>query len=156
MKNNKKGGASLTRPMHIRLLAFLMAVVMVISVMIIHNRNGKVEAADPITDETYLGQDGWLEEAHYTVYVPRTDITFTLAPGDALFMYTDGLPEATDTEGKRLELSGMLEAINRHKDEGTNELLRSIRKEVDVFVKGASQYDDLTMLTFRYNAFLNH
>lgn len=86
MKNNKKGGTSLKRPMHIRLLAFLMAVVMVISVMIIHNRNGKVEAADPITDETYLGQDGWLEEAHYTVYVPRTDITFTLPelPGDSM------------------------------------------------------------------------
>lgn len=78
MKNNKKGGTSLTRPMHIRLLAFLMAVVMVISVMIIHNRNGKVEAADPVIDNTYLGQDGWLEEAHYTVYVPRKDITFKL------------------------------------------------------------------------------
>ncbi len=83
------------------------------------------------------------------------DMTFTLEPGDALFMYTDGLPEATDTEGKRLELEGMLEAINRHKDEGTNELLHSIRKEVDEFAKGASQYDDLTMLIFRYNTFLD-
>lgn len=78
------------------------------------------------------------------------DRTLSLGTGDALFMYTDGLPEATNSAGNRYELEGMMGAINRHKDEGIHELLDSIKKEVDEFVMDAPQYDDLTMLIIRY------
>ncbi len=78
------------------------------------------------------------------------NITFNLGVGDTLFMYTDGLPEATNAMDKRLEIDGMMAAINRHKDADVQELLKCIRQEVNDFVKGAPQYDDLTMLILRY------
>jgi sigma-B regulation protein RsbU (phosphoserine phosphatase) len=78
------------------------------------------------------------------------DLTFNLSEGDALFMYTDGLPEATNAEDERFELEGMMSAINRHKDADTHELLSAMKKEVDAFVKEAPQFDDLTMLVIRY------
>ena len=78
------------------------------------------------------------------------DDTFTLNPGDALFVYTDGLPEATNAEGNRLENPRMLAAINKHKDDGVTELLPDVAKEVDAFVGDAPQFDDLTMMILRY------
>ncbi len=78
------------------------------------------------------------------------DLIFNLSEGDALFMYTDGLPEATNAEDERFELEGMMSAINRHKDADTHELLSAMKKEVDAFVKEAPQFDDLTMLVIRY------
>ena len=66
-------------------------------------------------------------------------------------MYTDGLPEATNIRDQRLENGGMMQAINRHKDEEPWELLPIIRAEVDDFVAEAPQFDDLTMLILRYN-----
>ena len=82
------------------------------------------------------------------------DVTFTLGAGDCFFMYTDGLPEATNSREKRFENDGMMKAINRHKDEEPVELLRTIREEVDDFVEDAPQFDDLTMLILRYNGLI--
>ncbi len=79
------------------------------------------------------------------------DLIFELAPGDKLFMYTDGLPEATNAQDKRLEIDGMMSAINRHKDDEPSELLAHIKDEVNAFVKEAPQFDDLTLLIIRYN-----
>ncbi|MBQ3797609.1 MAG: SpoIIE family protein phosphatase [Butyrivibrio sp.] len=79
------------------------------------------------------------------------DLRFELAEGDKLFMYTDGLPEATNAQNKRLGLSGMMSAINRHKDDEASELLAHVKEEVDSFVKEAPQFDDLTLLIIRYN-----
>ena len=53
-------------------------------------------------------------------------------------------------EDNRLENSGMLDAINKHSDDGITELLPDIAKEVDVFVGDAPQFDDLTMMVIRY------
>ena len=89
--------------------------------------------------------------AGFSTDIEYDDLTFELGAGDLLFMYTDGLPEATNAEDKRLELEGMLDAINKHKEDEPDELLPDIRKEVDAFVKEAPQFDDLTMLIIRYN-----
>lgn len=79
------------------------------------------------------------------------DLIFKLNVGDSLFTYTDGLPEATNAEDQRLELEGMMEALNRHKEDSPGQLLSDIQKEVDAFVKEAPQFDDLTMMILRYN-----
>ena len=76
--------------------------------------------------------------------------SFVLQPGDQLFIYTDGLPEATDINGNRFEMERVTESLNRHKDSELKELLTSIRGDVDDFVGEAEQFDDLTMLTFLY------
>ena len=87
----------------------------------------------------------------YLRNVKYKDWTFNLGKGDSLFMYSDGLPEATNAEDKRLELDGMLSAINKHKTDEPSEILAHIEDEVDDFVKEAPQFDDLTMLIIRYN-----
>ena len=78
--------------------------------------------------------------------VPYKNFEITLNKGDKFFLYTDGLPEATDANETLLTLDGMLELLNAGKDKNPEELLRSISEGVDRFVGDAPQFDDLTML----------
>ncbi len=78
--------------------------------------------------------------AHYT------DDEIQMEKGDAVFIYTDGLPDATNAAGERLEEERMIEVVNRHKEEEPEPLLRSIHEEVNAYVGEAPQFDDLTML----------
>ena len=74
----------------------------------------------------------------------------TLAPGTKLFVYTDGVPEATDADGALFGMERMLSALNEQKDEAPEALLRNVRAHVDAFVGDAEQFDDLTMLCLMY------
>ncbi len=76
--------------------------------------------------------------------------TATLYPGDALFLYTDGVVEATNNNKQLYGDARLHEAINKHKDEGCEELINSIRLDVEDFVKDAAQSDDITMLSFKF------
>ena len=77
--------------------------------------------------------------------------SFRLNPGDRIFIYTDGLPEATNAKGERFEMDRVTETINRHKNLEMKDMLSEIRKDVDAFVGDAPQFDDLTMLAFTYH-----
>ena len=73
----------------------------------------------------------------------------TLKKGDCLLLYTDGVLEATDADN-RLYGTKRLEKVLTDKGTGNTEtLLKDIRADVDDFVAGAPQFDDLTMLAFR-------
>lgn len=73
-----------------------------------------------------------------------------LHEGDRLFVYTDGVPEATDAENVLYGTERMLAALNEAKDLPCQELLDHIHKSVDQFVGQADQFDDITMLSFVY------
>ncbi len=73
-----------------------------------------------------------------------------MTPGTKLFLYTDGVPEATDADGNMLGMERMLAALNEEPDASPQELLKAVRRAVDGFVKDAEQFDDLTMLCFEY------
>ena len=73
-----------------------------------------------------------------------------LRPGDKLFVYTDGVPEATDAENRMFGTERMLAALNEGADGTPQELLKTVRRAVDGFVQGAEQFDDLTMLCIEY------
>ena len=78
---------------------------------------------------------------------------FTLRRGDSLFLYTDGVAEATRVDGEENELYGterMIDALSRHADEPVEELLVSMRHEVDEFAGSSPQFDDITMLALQY------
>ncbi|MBR4331827.1 MAG: serine/threonine-protein phosphatase [Clostridia bacterium] len=75
---------------------------------------------------------------------------FTLNAGDKLFLYTDGVPEATNAEEKLFGKERMLEALNAVKDETPQGVLKGVRRSVDGFVQQAEQFDDLTMLCVVY------
>ena len=74
----------------------------------------------------------------------------TLAPGDLLFQYTDGVPEATNSAGEQLNTKRELEIINSHADLDGGELLSAMLREVLDFTGEAPQYDDVTMLALYY------
>jgi len=73
-----------------------------------------------------------------------------LAPGSRLFLYTDGLPEATNAVNAMLGTEGMLAALNTEPEAAPEPLLHNVRKAVNGFVKEAEQFDDLTMLCLEY------
>ena len=73
-----------------------------------------------------------------------------LAPGSKLFLYTDGVPEATDAENELFGTERMLRALNEDPNAEPEQLLKNVRRAVDAFVKDAEQFDDLTMLCMEY------
>ena len=75
---------------------------------------------------------------------------FELNPGDRLFVYTDGVPEATDKNNVLYGTDRMLEALNKDLGASSEELLINVKSSVDEFVGNAPQFDDLTMLSFTY------
>ena len=73
---------------------------------------------------------------------------FELHPGDSLFVYTDGIPEATNAQNELFGTDRMLEALNREPDAAPEQVLKNVRMGVNAFVQDAEQFDDLTMLCF--------
>jgi sigma-B regulation protein RsbU (phosphoserine phosphatase) len=74
----------------------------------------------------------------------------TMLPGTKLFVYTDGVPEATDADSKLFGMDRMLAALNELQDASPEELLKNVRAHVDAFVGDAEQFDDLTMVCLQY------
>ena len=74
----------------------------------------------------------------------------TLLPGTKLFVYTDGVPEATDADGRLFGTERMVAALNEQQDASPEALLRNVRAHVDAFVGDAEQFDDLTMVCLHY------
>ena len=73
-----------------------------------------------------------------------------LEPGTALFLYTDGVPEATNPEKELFGTDRMIEALNTEPDADAEQVLRNVRVHVDRFVRDAEQFDDLTMMSLIY------
>jgi sigma-B regulation protein RsbU (phosphoserine phosphatase) len=73
-----------------------------------------------------------------------------LGPDDSLFVYTDGIPEATDAENRCYGTDRLMEALNKKPDIQSQELLSEVQKDIDEFVGDAPQFDDITMLVFKY------
>lgn len=78
------------------------------------------------------------------------EYTLQLAPGDRLFVYTDGVAEATDTHNELFGTDRMLASLNRNIDAAPDALLPRLKEDIDTFVGEAPQFDDITMLGVRY------
>ena len=74
----------------------------------------------------------------------------TLSPGDRLFLYTDGVPEATNTENKLYGEDRLLTFMNQNATVDAVALLPALKSNIDEFVGEAPQFDDITMLMFDY------
>jgi len=78
------------------------------------------------------------------------DYELRLAPGDKVFVYTDGVPEATDGNTRMFGTDRMLEALNADPAAAPDQVLRNVQEAVNAFVQDAPQFDDLTMLCVEY------
>ena len=74
---------------------------------------------------------------------------FELYPGDCVFVYTDGVPEANDSSENMFGERRLLATLNEHPDASPEELVDAVHKAVNEFTGDAPQYDDTTMLCFR-------
>ena len=87
---------------------------------------------------------GALEGARYK------DYEIQLMPGDAVFVYTDGIPEANNADGEFYGLERMEKALNSAADRDPEGILQGIREAVNAFTGEARQFDDMTMLCLEY------
>lgn len=70
--------------------------------------------------------------------------------GDKLFLYTDGVVEAMNKDDSMFGLDQMIESLNKSKNRDVEEILMNVENDVNQFVGGATQFDDLTMLAVEY------
>ena len=82
--------------------------------------------------------------------IPFKEHEFELHKGDRLFVYTDGVPEATDSDNELFGTDRMLDVLNANKESTVEDTLVNIKKAMDKFVGDAPQFDDITMLVFNY------
>lgn len=78
--------------------------------------------------------------------------TVDLQPGDTLYLYTDGVTEATDADNKLFGDERLKKALNALGDTSAEQMLKGVQKCIDEFVKDAPQFDDITMLALKINA----
>lgn len=76
----------------------------------------------------------------------------TLNPGDRLFLYTDGVPEATNIDNKLYGEDRLLCFMNENASMEATRLLPELKKNIDEFVGEAPQFDDITMLMLDYKS----
>lgn len=74
----------------------------------------------------------------------------TLERGSKVFLYTDGVPEATDSDGKMFGVENMLKALNKDPNAAPDKIMQNLHDAVGAFVDQAEQFDDLTMLCVEY------
>ena len=77
---------------------------------------------------------------------PYKEHSVVMAAHDRLFVYTDGITEATNASNELYGEERLLSAIQKTKSLSTRDALDSVRKDIDAFVKEAAQFDDITML----------
>ncbi len=83
--------------------------------------------------------------------LPFKEHTFSLFPGDSIFVYTDGVVEATNNEHDFFGTDRMLAALNKNPDADLETLLDNVKNDIDEFVGDAEQFDDITMLCMYYS-----
>ena len=104
------------------------------------------------------GQDGvfrLLKDKHGLVVGALTrskyqDYEIRMMPGDAIFVYTDGVPEACNADGEFYGMERMTDVLNRIAAHDPRGILEGVQADVDAFTGDAKQFDDLTMLCLEY------
>ncbi len=71
-----------------------------------------------------------------------------LQPGDTIFTYTDGIPEATNERNEEFGMERLLNVLNESKNYSVRLTCRKVRMAVKEFAGNAPQFDDITMLAF--------
>lgn len=76
--------------------------------------------------------------------------TFSLQKKDALFLFSDGVTEATDEQYNLFGEARLVKAIAEVKDHAPKEMIGNILDRIDDFAQGTSQADDITMMVVEY------
>ena len=83
-----------------------------------------------------------------TIYKQQS---YDLQPGDTLFLYTDGVTEATNSNNVLFGDNRLLEIIRKGGEQSPADTCALVKKEIDNFVQDVPQFDDITMLAVKFN-----
>ena len=119
---------------------------------------GKLRAANAGHEPPCLRQGGefeLLKDEHSLVLGVREDTEYEnyeirLEPGDGIFVYTDGVTEATSAEEELFGSERLVAALNQAPEAGVTQLVESVHHAMNAFVGDASQADDFTMLALKF------
>ncbi|MCR5404457.1 MAG: SpoIIE family protein phosphatase [Butyrivibrio sp.] len=87
---------------------------------------------------------GGMENSRYKEY------TINMGHGDRIYLYTDGVPEATDASNNMYGTARMVQALNRDPNVGIRQLIDNVCYDIVDFIKDEQQFDDLTMMCLEY------
>lgn len=76
--------------------------------------------------------------------------SLTLEAGDKIFLYTDGVTEATNAGNKLYGMQRLGNILRENSTKSPTEILPAVREDIDSFVGSAPQFDDITMLCLEY------
>ena len=110
---------------------------------LIRHRQGSFEYIKARPNFILAGMDG----------VPYRKNEIQLWPGDELFLYTDGVTEATNEDQELFGESRLREALNGISEGSVESRCKAVKNEIDIFAGDAEQFDDITMLSLRFNSF---
>ena len=82
--------------------------------------------------------------------VKYTDQEMLLLPGDCLFLYTDGITEASQAENVFFGRERMLQALDKESGKRPVDIIKGVEDSISSFVGEAEQFDDMTMLCLTY------
>ena len=88
---------------------------------------------------------GGMEDSKYKQY------ELQLEPGDKVFVYTDGVPEAVDAQDNMFGTARMVDVLNQDPDASPETVLNSMQEAVESFAGEAPQFDDMTMMCIEYS-----
>ncbi len=103
-----------------------------------------------------VGQDpAWIESLEEPMAGAMPGVEFStaslrLAPGDAVFMFTDGVSEAMDEAGALYTETRLMRAVSARPEADSTELIHAVAASLTDWTEGAEQSDDITMLAVRY------
>ena len=107
---------------------------------VVRHKDGKFEYLRSKVGFVLAGMDG-------VKYKPQE---LQLEPGDIIYLYTDGVTEATDANTELYGEDRLLNALNSKEFENMEDLCRHVKADVDAFVGEAPQFDDITMVALHY------
>jgi len=82
--------------------------------------------------------------------IPYRINEYDLQKGDIIYLYTDGVTEATNNNNELYGDERLLTALNSREYSDLKDLCDGIKEDIDKFVDGADQFDDITMVAFEY------
>ena len=110
---------------------------------LIRRRQGSFEYIKTKPNFILAGMEGMVYQKH----------EIQLLPGDELFLYTDGVTEASKEDHTLFGEARLTEVLNASSAESVELRCRTVQKAINAFVGDAEQFDDITMLTLRFNFF---
>ena len=85
--------------------------------------------------------------------VKYKEYEWQLKPGSKVFVYTDGIPEATDSSNELFGTDRMVDVLRSVEDETPEEILRAVSAAIHQHAGEAEQFDDETMLCVEYKGY---